>query len=607
MSNRFFLIVEIITASLVVMLAISSAKLGKAERRNRKAISNAYSVSKEREFLFKNAIRLDGANPVYHFNLGLHFIAQQNQLSAGEMLSNGEIAFPDSAIVPIENAVTMTVKEPVFLLNQALIEELSGNRYAAIALLEPMTQHAQCWAPVRLVYGLWQEAEGNRVKAQQAYTQAIIQSPVVIESRFFRELMKRDQRLADEARISALEETLGLLQKKPSPLCMASLGEQEYYDGSREKSISLLTEALAEQPSMNRPWLFLGRMAEENGDFEKAIKYYEKAVLLDEDDALAVYFKTRISGGTWVQAEQMQDMMANPQRIGLFARYGSRVLMPYLIIPDLEMYCTYDYVGEIRANQDKMNLGILENLRAELKGKETLPIAELTSEVAAFFVGIPCEAGLLDIWPERLRIRLDRTDPLHFVEMCIALAKTLRTSAEAPPESFYESYCDMVQKLRYRNGKVEKYTDRIYYFSEWAAQARGLNLLEEHTKQYGQEYVQLFSYLSNHLMFLPQIGREPKAREEILDIEKKLNTSGPFFLIPPDEMTDEWQASLLDGDLIAFVSDRKGEDVSKLAFIRRENGILRLVHASLQDKKITKEDFPSLEEFGRGVRLFRIQ
>lgn len=606
MYKHFYLIVEIVIAALAMMLALSTSRLGRAERNNRKAVSNSSITPEESTILFQKAIQIDKANPIYNFNLGLHYVARRESLSACELFWNNSVSFPDSALVLLANAVTLSSKEPVFLLNQALIDDLSGNRNVAIALLEPMTRHNHCWTPIRLVFGLLQEKEGNKEQARQAYTQAIIQSPIVLESPFYKELIKRNQSLANMARIAALEETRALLIQKPSPLCRASLGEQEYYAGNWEEAVSILAEALAEQPSMNRPWMFLGRIAEEYGNLKKATDCYEKAVLLDKEDALAAYFMARIKGGASVRVEQMQDMISNSQRIGLLSRYKSRVLTPYLIVPDLEMYCTYDYVGEIQANQYRVNLRVQENLRAKMAGKEAIPLSGLTAEVAAFFVGTPCEAGLLDIWPERLRIRLDKTDPLHFVEMCIVLAETLKANVDASPESFYESYCERIQQLRYRKGIVEKFSDRIYYFSEWAAQAQGLNLLEENTRQYGHAYVQRFSYLSDHLMFLPLIGKEPHAKEEVLDIEKKLNASGPFFLISPDEITNELQAEFQNGDLIAFVSDRKGEDVSRLAFVQREGEKIWFVQASLRDKKITKVECPLQEEVGKGVRLFRI-
>jgi Protein of unknown function (DUF1460). len=144
-------------------------------------------------------------------------------------------------------------------------------------------------------------------------------------------------------------------------------------------------------------------------------------------------------------------------------------------------------------------------------------------------------------------------------------------------------------------------------FSEWAAQAQALGLLDELSGMYGKEYQQRFSYLSDHLFYLPQIGKEPQARDEVLVIERTLNASGPYYRIESGDLDSRLITDIQEGDIIAFVSDRKGEDVSKLAIIHKEGNGIKLIHASLRDKKIMKVDFPSSEEMKEGIRLFRIR
>lgn len=603
-NDRFFYCAELGLAVLAISLIVQVSTLGRAERINGKAVLNATSAPEESARLFAKALRMNPANPVYMFNRELLGLRAQRTISAEDLIAGEIVTFSDTALVVFDKLPAL---EPVFLLNHALMEGISGNRDAALFRLEPMVRRPLCWTPIRLVYGLWQEAAGNRNQAQEAYILAIAQSPVTLDSPFYKALWERDSTLAQEVKRGALTEAKSKLKENSSPLSRALLGEMEYYAGNREAAGQLLSDALAEQPSMNRPWLFLGRMAEEDGDVGKAIECYEKASLLDREDALATYFRVRIKGSALVRAEQMQEKMANPQRLDLMARFRSRVLTPYLIVPDLEMYGTYDYLGEIHNQQYRENLRIQEAVRTTLNGKESLPVSALTSEVAAFFVDTPCEAGLLDIYPEELRIRLDRTDPLHFVEMCLALATTIKNEPYSTPVSFQETYAQLVHKLRYRNGIANKYSDRIYYFSEWVAQAHALGLLDEISGLYGKEYQQRFSYLSDHLFYLPQIRKEPQARDEVLEIERILNAGGPYYRIESGVIDSKLLTDIQEGDIIAFVSDRKGEDVSKLAIIHKENNDIKLIQASLRDKIIKKVDFPSLEEMKDGIRLFRIR
>lgn len=603
-NDQFFFFAKMGLAVLAISLIVQVSTLNRAERINRKAVIKAATAPEESARLFAKAHRLDPSNPVYMFNLELQSIGAQETVSANELAAGETVTFPDTVLLAFDKLPTL---EPVFLLNQALIEGLSGNWEAGLLRLEPIVRRSFCWTPIRLVYGLGQEAAGNRNLAQKAYIQAIVQSPVTLDSPFFNELSERDSTLARDAKWGALTEARSKLEETPTPLSRALLGEMEYYAGHREAAGQLLSDALAEQPSMNRPWLFLGRIAEEDGDIEKAAEYYEKASLLDREDALVAYFKIRNKGSAPIRIEQMPEMMANPQRIGLRARYRSRVLTPYLIVPDLEMYCTYDYLGKIQNHQHQENLRIQEDLRTKICGKESLPVSALASEVATFFVDTPCEAGLFDIYPEKLRIRLDRTDPLHFVEMCLALATTIKNEPNSSPVSFQEAYSQLICELRYRNGIAKKYSDRIYYFSEWAAQAQTLGLLDELSGLYGKEYQQRFSYLSDHLIYLPQIGNEPQAKEEVLEIERSLNAGGPYYRIESEAIDSKWITVIQEGDIIAFVSDRKGEDVSKLAIIHKEGSDIKLIQASLQEKRIKKLDFPSPEEMTNGIRLFRIR
>ena len=450
------------------------------------------------------------------------------------------------------------------------------------------------------------ENKGDQGRAKEAYVRAIMQTPIVLESRFFRDLVGRDEDFANDVRESAFVKTIELYEQNPTPLLEASLGEQAFLAG-KNKAAFWLQDALSRQPSMNRPWLFLGRLADEDGRKEEALACFEKSVKLDESDALSQFFLAVHRKSSLFQAEQYRDMLSYEMRGDVAYRWKAAIMSPFLIIPGLEEYCTFDFVEQINSMQNKTNVKVLTDELHDLQGCENMPLGELSVKIASDLVGTRCEAGLLDIYPERLRVMLDRTDNLHFIEMCLALAMTFKEAQADSLDSFYDAYCNHVQRLRYRDGSATKFSDRMFYFTEWIRQAEAYDLLEEYTQRYGEEYGQTFSYLSDHLMFLPQIGREPTAREDVLAMERQLDDSGPFYRIAPDRVSDELTEKIRHGDILAIVSDRKGEDVSKAGFVFKQGEEVKFIYASMKEKEVVIDKFPSKEETRKGLRLFRIR
>ena len=89
-------------------------------------------------------------------------------------------------------------------------------------------------------------------------------------------------------------------------------------------------------------------------------------------------------------------------------------------------------------------------------------------------------------------------------------------------------------------------------------------------------------------------------------MERQLDESGPYYRIAPDMATDELANIIRHGDILAIVSDRKGEDVLKAGFVFKQGEEVKFIHASMQEKKVVIDAFPSKEEMRKGIRLFSI-
>lgn len=608
--NKIYtLYIEAVLALIAIAMGIMCLRYSSGERNNLKAVQKAENAPEEARMHLKKAVKLNPENPVLHLNLGLLYSSEDEGRFLDYLLQQKNHSLPDSTITEFQKAADYSENEPIPLLNLAFVYAFMGDEVKASDLLEPLVEQNFCWDPVRILYGLLLERQGRIDLAQETFTKAVLQTPIVMESQFFMELSERNPNMAQaivaDARSSAQHE----YRLSGNPLTTAVLGEIEFIEGDIENAEIHLKEALSALPSMNRPWLFLGRIEESKGNGEDALDCYTKAVQLDEYDALPVYFKARAEGKASVIAEQMQPLLTLEPRIDLQGRYGAAVMAEPLIVSGFERYCTYDYVKEMEQERYNGNVKVLSDVLSSLEHDAGTPVSELVASIAEQMVGTPYEAGLLDVYPEKLRVYLDKTDNLHFIETCLAVALTVRGKQEAadmPVDDIYISLCDNIRSLRYRNGAISKFSDRIFYFTEWAEQAQAMGLMKEYSDQFGHEYNQSFSYLSDHLMYLPQIGREPKAREEILEIEKRLFAKNPLFAIGNEDMTTDFHDNIQDGDIVAIVSDRKGEDISKIGVIRKTETSVFIISASYKEKKVLSEDFANFCKEIKGLRCFRL-
>lgn len=604
--------IEAVLALLSIALCIPLLRDSVGGRNNRKAVLKAESNPQEARALLNKALRCNPSNPIYHLNFGLLNASCQNGMSIETILQHRIVSIPDSTIVAFENAVAFSDKEPIPLLNLAFVRAFDGEYEEACNMLEPLVEQNFCWEPVRIFYGILLERQGRRESAQQAFTEAVTQTPIILESQFFSDLSERDPAMAHSVAADARYSVLQEYAKTGNPLKTAVLGEIEFIMGDVEDAGTHLKEALAALPSMNRPWLFLGRIAELEEDRGSALSCYKKAAQLDEYDALPVYFKARAEGKASIVAEQMQSLLSLEQKLDLYGRYGAAVMTEPLAVVDFERYCTYDYVKEIERDRYSSNSNILNDILSSIGFvyDTDSPLGDITASIAEKMLGTPYEAGLLDVYPERLRVYLDKTDNLHFIEACMAVALTYKGESIGEygevNESEYDQLCENIKALRYRDGIISKFSDRIFYFSEWVEQAERLGLIEEYTDCYGHEYSQNFSYLSDHLMYLPQIGREPNARKEILEIEKRLSANSQRAVISPEELTTEFYECVQNGDIVSFLSDRKGEDVSKAGIVRKTQNSVQIISASYKERTVVSEDLKKSVADCKGIRIFRV-
>lgn len=224
------------------------------------------------------------------------------------------------------------------------------------------------------------------------------------------------------------------------------------------------------------------------------------------------------------------------------------------------------------------------------------PAAETMVACAKHFLGTQYVAGTLEQEPEALIVDTRRTDCILFVEMCLAM--TVVSRSDNPD---FGQYCNLLQSLRYRDGKVDGYASRLHYTSEWLHQAENLGLIFDITGRVGGlPLEQHFSFMSKHpksyRQLAPALDGDTLAQKQldvIASVEARLS-AGRYFLLRQDDITANAD-KIQSGDIICFNSTVAGLDIAHVGIALREGDKLTFIHASSTAGKVVINAEPLAE------------
>jgi hypothetical protein len=234
-----------------------------------------------------------------------------------------------------------------------------------------------------------------------------------------------------------------------------------------------------------------------------------------------------------------------------------------------------------------------EVLRATVAGAwqsriDTLPIGKRIARIGETFVGSPYLPQTLDPpGPERLVINLRAMDCVTFVENMLALAHLVR---EAPrdvlnrPEDAMRLYQGMIERIRYRDGRLAGYPSRLHYFSEWLGDNGRRGVLEVVTDDLGGIVdAEPISFMTGHRDAYRQLASNDDFAE-IGRIEGRLN-GAPRYYIPKDRVAGMMER-LQEGDILALTSTLSGLDVAHTGIAVWKDGAVHLLNAPLVGKSV---------------------
>src|SRR5674476_1277320 len=144
-----------------------------------------------------------------------------------------------------------------------------------------------------------------------------------------------------------------------------------------------------------------------------------------------------------------------------------------------------------------------------------LSTGELVLKIGNDFMGTPYVGNTLDRTVEEdLVVNLRELDCTTFAENCLAIARTIKNGKPT-----FESFTNELEKIRYRNGKLNGYVSRLHYFGEWITNNAEKGIVEDVSSKIGGVKCPIFlNFMGIHPDSYPQL----KANPALIKISNKL-------------------------------------------------------------------------------------
>ena len=247
------------------------------------------------------------------------------------------------------------------------------------------------------------------------------------------------------------------------------------------------------------------------------------------------------------------------------------------------------------AHGTQSDKGIFESYLNSVQTVDKLCSDILMDETAKFFLGVPYVGKTLEYEPERLIVNLREMDCMTFVENVLALAEA---SASGTPS--WQTYLEKLQQIRYRDGKIEDYTSRLHYTSDWIYENEKKGLIADITKEIGGVPLAMdVSFVSTHPESYMQLQSHPEYIAVMAKKEKEIN-SRQYYYIPKEEI-DKQEAQIRTGDIVCFVTSIKGLDISHVGIVHKEGDKMTFIHASSGKKRVIINE-ESLQDYVLGIK-----
>ncbi|MEG8946858.1 N-acetylmuramoyl-L-alanine amidase-like domain-containing protein [Rosettibacter firmus] len=203
------------------------------------------------------------------------------------------------------------------------------------------------------------------------------------------------------------------------------------------------------------------------------------------------------------------------------------------------------------------------------------PINEIVLEIAKTFIGTEYEAHTLDKEnEEKLIVHLTGLDCYTFLESSIVFARCIKKGLIE-----FQDYIKELENIRYRDGKLNDYSSRLHYFSDWIYDMDKRKIGKDITKEIGgKPYKKRINFMSTHLDSYPQLQKNKELIKQIRKIEENISERN-YYYIPEDDI-EKIENKINDGDIIGITTNIEGLDIAHTGIaIKQNDGRVYLLHA----------------------------
>ena len=223
-------------------------------------------------------------------------------------------------------------------------------------------------------------------------------------------------------------------------------------------------------------------------------------------------------------------------------------------------------------------------------------------------LGTPYVAHTLEGDEEMLTINIHELDCLTFIETLYSL-----TRATLNQRYSWRDFAANIENVRYRGGKMEDYSSRIHYISEWIIDNNMRGNLQEVTPDlpHAEFMVKNIDYMTTHPDQYRQLKNDSAMVEKIRRFELR-NHRFPYLKRAWLDKK-EVKAALRSGDFVSLVTKAPGLDVSHNGIIViDEKGDPYLLDASMSGGRVMLQSKPLYKflEHSKnniGIRVFRMK
>ena len=228
------------------------------------------------------------------------------------------------------------------------------------------------------------------------------------------------------------------------------------------------------------------------------------------------------------------------------------------------------------------------------------------------FIGQPYVAYTLEVNDEeRLVVNTRQLDCTTLVENVTALTLCVYRNLYT-----WRDFQNALVEMRYRDGRLDGYTSRLHYFTDWIDDNTHKKIVTEvqaPNPPFTAVQTIAVSYMSSHPTAYKALKAHPEMVPVIAAQEDSLN-GRQYRYIPKADVRDTkaMRCAIHDGDIIAITCSKPGLDIAHLGFAVWRNDGLHLLNASMLHKQVIEEpmtlgQYLSKHPSHTGIRIVHIQ